>query len=772
MKLFKRIISLALSLSLLLSAAAFDSSGWSWGTVTSVSEQTVAPETTYRKITLSSPTGPQSINAMEFNPKNPYISMRAGLTNGEVYGNQTVAAMANDFNKKNEGQVIAAINADFFNFGEGVPFGIFMDNGEILSTPPQYSAAFGIKEDGTPFCQSHGTIMNKTLIIGDTKQQLDAINNPHGKNADSIVLYNNRYDSSTHSAKDSVEVVLSQISGEYRHGKTLSFVVEEIIPEGGNTKIREGKPVLSARGAKKEALLALTAGQEISVTLQFVDFWSDVSFAVAGSTLLLKDGEIQNATSTERTARTLIGIKADGNVVFYTIDGKMSDFSVGATHKQAATIMRDLGCVDAINLDGGGSTTFAMRYLGSNTVKMVNRSASAARAVANSAILVNTAPKSAPNKLILSSAPAKMLVGYSHQYSIIGGIDANYLAYEITSPINWAVNESVGTITSDGTFTSHSAGVTRVHATSNGLETETYCTVLDAVDSISASSTLTVKTEQTVDIPVSLSHQGSSVSFTKDLLTWEVEGNIGEFVEPGKFKAAQYKNSGKIIIRYGNTVKEIAVTLDGPEEFKGDIIEVSEVFKDLDAHLWAEKAIHRLCAVGIVNGVSETEFAPGRQLKRADFMLMLLRLMEIELDTEAADNFSDVPEGSYYYHGLATAKKLGIAQGTSPTTFSPERSITREEMFTLTWRTLQLANEADATVLDSFADKGKIAEYAKPALSTLVSLGLVTGDNKGNLNPKGSATRAESAVFLDRVFAHIKGDSVKWIYASEASEQS
>ena len=136
MKLFKKLISFSLAFSLTLGAMALNTSNWSWGTVTSVSEQTVAPETVYSKITLSSPTGPQSINAMEFNPKNQYISMRAGLSNGEVYGNQTVAGMANDFNKKGEGQVIAAINADFFNFGEGAPFGIFMDQGEILSTPP------------------------------------------------------------------------------------------------------------------------------------------------------------------------------------------------------------------------------------------------------------------------------------------------------------------------------------------------------------------------------------------------------------------------------------------------------------------------------------------------------------------------------------------------------------------------------------------------------------------------------------------------------------
>lgn len=752
MKIFRKFISLSLAFLFVFSAFALDTSNWSWGEILSKAEQTIAPETVYSKLSVSSPIGPQSINAIEFNPKNEYMTLRAGLSNGEIYGTQTVAGQANAFNKKNEGQVVAAINADFFDFGVGVPFGIFMDGGEILSTPPQYSVAFGLKKDGTPFCQSHGTIMNRTLIIDEYKTQLSAINGRHGKAEDSIILFNRLFDNSTRTTKDCTEVVLSLISGELKHGETLSFVVDEIHTDSGNTPIPEGKYVLSAKGAYKDALASLYEGKEIYLQIEFNEFWSDVSFAVAGSHLLLKDGEIYDTPNTERTARTVIGIKPDGNVVFYTIDGKMSDFSVGATQKQAAKIMQDLGCVDAVNLDGGGSTTFAMRYLGSNNVKMVNRSASSARAVANSVILLNTAPLSTPKTLFLSQAPAKILLGSTHKYSITGAIDENYLAYEFDENPLWAVNEEIGTISPDGTFTPHAPGTTIVSAHIAGLHAETYCTVLDRVDSISANDHITVESEKTVDIPVTLIHEGTSVPFTNDLLTWEVEGDIGEFVAPGKFKAATFKSEGKIFVSFGDTVKEIAVTLDGPtpEDF--------ETFKDMGGHAWAKEALYRLYDAGIVKGVSDTEFAPQREIKRADFMLMLLRLMEVEIDTEAPDQFADVPEGSYYYYELATAKRLGITQGTSPTTFDPDRCITRQEMFTLTWRTLEIATKDNLAVLDVFIDKDDIAEYAKPALATLVSLDLVAGDNENRVNPRGNATRAESAVFLDRVNTYIKGE--------------
>ena len=266
-------------------------------------------------------------------------------------------------------------------------------------------------------------------------------------------------------------------------------------------------------------------------------------------------------------------------------------------------------------------------------------------------------------------------------------------------------------------------------------------------------------------MPVSLSHAGNNVWFSIDQLDWQVDGDIGTFTEPGVFIATNVKATGTISVTLGDVSKTIEVTIDGPDP------EELEPFKDMDAHLWAKEALYRLYDAGVIRGVSDTEFAPAREIKRADFMLMLVRLMDIEIDTAPTEQFDDVPVGSYYYNELATAKRLGIARGTSDTTFAPERSITRQEMFTLTWRVLNMKEQADIAALDAFADKDLIAEYAKQAIATLTKNGLIAGDNKGYVNPSNSATRAEAAVFLDRVYSQIKGAEVNETENSEAAPQ-
>ena len=164
-------------------------------------------------------------------------------------------------------------------------------------------------------------------------------------------------------------------------------------------------------------------------------------------------------------------------------------------------------------------------------------------------------------KLILNSAPQKILLGYTHKFSIIGATDENYLAYEFSENPLWVVNEEIGTIEEDGSFTPHAAGTTAVTANISGLSATTYCTVVDTVD-ISASDSITIKSEEELEIPVTLSHEGTAVSFTKDQLTWEVEGNIGEFVSPGKFKAAILSASSHTLIP-----KSEPITLASPTPY-------------------------------------------------------------------------------------------------------------------------------------------------------------------------------------------------------------
>ena len=181
-----------------------------------------------------------------------------------------------------------------------------------------------------------------------------------------------------------------------------------------------------------------------------------------------------------------------------------------------------------------------------------------------------------------------------------------------------------------------------------------------------------------------------------------------------------------------------------------------ETFTDLENHAWAKDAVYTLKNKGIISGISDTEFAPANNIKRGDFILILTRMLGV--NNEFTENFADVPESAYYYQAIGSAKAAGIAQG-SGENFMPENSITRQDLITLAYRAFlakgYITETTDLTSLDAFADKGDISDYAKTAMASMVKAGIIQGSN-GNVNPKGSATRAEVAVMCARLVELMK----------------
>lgn len=175
-------------------------------------------------------------------------------------------------------------------------------------------------------------------------------------------------------------------------------------------------------------------------------------------------------------------------------------------------------------------------------------------------------------------------------------------------------------------------------------------------------------------------------------------------------------------------------------------------FTDLTNYEWASDAIYSLRDAGIINGINASQFAPQNNIRRADFILILVRMMKLTGDTST--NFADVPKGSYYYDAVAIAKAHGIATGDG-VNFMPESSITRQDLITLSYRAFVnaqvLTQTDDLTVLDAFTDKDMVSEYARAAMASMVKAGIIKGAD-GRLNPLGNATRAEVAVMCDRLY--------------------
>ena len=176
-------------------------------------------------------------------------------------------------------------------------------------------------------------------------------------------------------------------------------------------------------------------------------------------------------------------------------------------------------------------------------------------------------------------------------------------------------------------------------------------------------------------------------------------------------------------------------------------------FDDIINYSWAQKPIEVLASKGVIEGISEKEFAPSSDTTRADFLLLLVKTLGLKASFDSI--FSDVSDTAYYYEAVGTAKILGIVDGTGNGEFKPNETILRQDMITMCERALKLMgrmdSEGNVSALSQFVDQSDISSYASDSMAKMLDLGLIEG--AGNrLDPKGNSTRAETAVLMYRIY--------------------
>ena len=193
-----------------------------------------------------------------------------------------------------------------------------------------------------------------------------------------------------------------------------------------------------------------------------------------GSTLI-KDGKIVVSKTenyfSDRASRTAIGITKTGKVVFMVCDGRQEPISCGGSMIEIAQILYDAGCVNAVNLDGGGSTTYVAKQPGSTELEVINNpSDGASRSVSASLIAVSTAPSSTKfDHAILESEYDYLTVGTSIKLNPLG-VSATGNAVDMPEGYVWEVADSrFGTVSQDGTFTATRNGSVDVRVVLDGV---------------------------------------------------------------------------------------------------------------------------------------------------------------------------------------------------------------------------------------------------------------------------------------------------------------
>ena len=241
-----------------------------------------------------------------------------------------------------EQNTILAINGTYFKQNTGTPLGTLVIDKEIITGPIYERVGFGIgnNEYKTARLSFNGTLKNKHREI-----KIDNLNQPRMLYSQ-VLIYNSKWGERSPETKANCKQIAIH---DNKIVATSNYPL--FIPENGF--------VISAPA---EILDGFELGNKVSLEYSLVPEWENINHIVSGGPYLLKEGKIfidaaeQKLNSiTGRNPRTAIGYTKDNVMIMVTVDGRKEGTS-GVTLKELAQIMNDLGCYEAINLDGGSST--------------------------------------------------------------------------------------------------------------------------------------------------------------------------------------------------------------------------------------------------------------------------------------------------------------------------------------------------------------------------------------------------------------------------------
>ncbi len=327
-------------------------------------EKTLAPGLIYREEVDRAT--PRVVHALRITPGSPAIRLAAEPTGGAINeatsaptGRTTIGVATAKLG------AIAAVNGDYFvdspKGWNGQPLGLLVRAGELLATPNPRRSVFAWGPGTFAFGRAEWT--GSLRMEGVPSFKLSGLNRTSGANE---AVLNTSAAGQAFAADGDLAISLA-VDGAIGPSGTVGAKVELVTPDASVTSVTPGKAVLVARGTKIAALRGLKPGDRVAIELKTTGFdWERIDSAVGGGPMLLEDGETAvgdegfdpKAFVAARHPRTAVGRTAEGDIWLVAVDGR-SSVSAGATLAEMAGIMHRLGCVEAMNLDGGGSTTMA-----------------------------------------------------------------------------------------------------------------------------------------------------------------------------------------------------------------------------------------------------------------------------------------------------------------------------------------------------------------------------------------------------------------------------
>lgn len=411
----------------------------------------VGPGIKYHSVYKTS-VGPYNIKILEIDithPKNKIETVLAKDVLGT--GFEKTSSMAKRSSRSGH-VVIGAVNADFFGISDPYnPYtfliGSMINNNEYTFGRISQRPSFAVDT-------------SKRMIIDDigfsaivkTKQgyvrSISSLNDTVRSN--SLVIFNKYFGTSTKTNNSVTEVRLKRLT-PLVIGDSIKFVVRTKNVGIGNMTYSADEYVLSGNGTAKAFLdSTILVNDTITILFSTNPFRGNIFTMTGGGPTLVINGVIPDGLQTAVHPRTAVGFNQDSTKLFFvTVDGRQPGFSVGMSLPELANYMKSIGCYNAVNLDGGGSTTMVVRN------RVVNSPSDAAgeRSVANALLAISEIYASEvidsfylwPRQIFIDSTQSKKIEIYGKD---IWGYEIDVLPSEV----NWEIQGLNGYIDSLGFF--------------------------------------------------------------------------------------------------------------------------------------------------------------------------------------------------------------------------------------------------------------------------------------------------------------------------------
>lgn len=370
--------------------------------------ESIAPGVTYTVYNLPGPVKVHVIAADRFRSE---YKLEVGWPQAKrnFTARATTSAIAKLYDNPPRHSVLAATNGSFFESAVPLIQGATASNGEILEAPNSKYETFLFGPSRLPAIRTQIASLSGTLTFADgSTTQLQQYNRPSAD--EKITAYTPAWAPSTGTTAEGVEVILTDVTYPMRGDKEISGIVSAIKTGAASTNnaIPDGGMVINARGTAKDIVVARTAVSD-RLRLRFATSepeFNNADMAITGCGWIIHDGTactanwVKYASSyvDSRHPRTIVGWSST-QLFLIVVDGRSAN-SIGMTfHEMAEFLIAPLGALDAVALDGGGSSAMVVNGTTRNAP-----SDGTERAVANAVLLVK---EEGPSKLPFSDAFAE-----------------------------------------------------------------------------------------------------------------------------------------------------------------------------------------------------------------------------------------------------------------------------------------------------------------------------------------------------------------------------